>query len=55
MGCGCKNNNQQSSTPQQQKVQPQQITQQRASVNEDIKTAIKKTVEKYYNVNKNTK
>jgi hypothetical protein len=54
MGCGCKNNNSQNSTPQQQKVQVQP-PQQKTSVNEDIRTAIKKTVEKYYNVNKSTK
>ena len=42
MGCGCKNNNQ--SQPQTQQQQ-----------NESIKAAIKKTVEKYYNVNKTSK
>ncbi len=52
MGCGCKNNNQ--SQPQtQQQVQAAQLTKQQQ--NESIKAAIKKTVEKYYNVNKSSK
>ena len=50
MSCGCKNNNQ----PQtQQQVQATQVVKQQQS--ESIKQAIKKTVEKYYNVNKTTK
>jgi hypothetical protein len=52
MGCGCKNNNQ--AQPQtQQQVQAAQVVKQQQS--ESIKQAIKKTVEKYYNVNKTTK
>ena len=55
MGCGCKNKSQsqQNSSPQQvastealQKLHEQQ--------NETIKQQIKKTVEKYYNVQKKT-
>jgi hypothetical protein len=49
MACGCKNNNQ--SQPQtQQQVQAAQLTKEQQ--NESVKAAIKKTVEKYYNVNK---
>ena len=52
MGFGCKNNNQ--SQPQtQQQQQAAQLTKQQQ--NESIKAAIKKTVEKYYNVNKTSK
>lgn len=52
MGCGCKNKNQ--SQPQTQ--QQQQVTQAvKEQQNESIKAAIKKTVEKYYNVNKTSK
>lgn len=47
-GCGCKNNNQSQSQPQQQEAA--QLAKQQQS--EGIKDAIKKTVEKYYNVNK---
>lgn len=46
MGCGCKNNQQ--AQPQVQQPQPAVPQQQ----NESVKAAIKKTVEKYYNVNK---
>lgn len=53
MGCGCKNKgnqtNQASSTPQEVKAQKVQLAKQ---VNEDVKAAIKKTIEKYYNKNK---
>jgi len=52
MGCGCKNNGQ--AQPQtQQQIQAAQVTKQLQA--ETIKQAIKKTVEKYYNVNKTTK
>jgi hypothetical protein len=52
MGCGCKNNgNQSPPTPQQ--VQQAQV--QKEQTTESVKSAIKKTVEKYYNVNKTTK
>ena len=49
MGCGCKNNQQ--AQPQAQQPQPAAPQQQ----NESVKAAIKKTVEKYYNVNKTSK
>ena len=52
MSCGCKNNNQ--SQPQTQ--QQQQVAQvAKEQQNESVKAAIKKTVEKYYNVNKTSK
>lgn len=51
MGCGCKNKNQ-----AQPQTQQQQVTQAvKEQQNESIKAAIKKTVEKYYNVNKTSK
>ena len=49
MGCGCKNNQQ--AQPQAQQPQPAAPQQQ----NESVKAALKKTVEKYYNVNKSSK
>jgi hypothetical protein len=52
MGCGCKNNNQSQPQTQQQQQAAQLVKQQQ---NESIKAAIKKTVEKYYNVNKTSK
>lgn len=51
MGCGCKNNGNQQPSPQQ----VQQAAAQRQQTNESVKAAIKKTVEKYYNVNKSSK
>jgi len=52
MGCGCKNQSQ--AQPQtEQQVQAAKVVKQQQS--ESIKQAIKKTVEKYYNVNKTTK
>jgi hypothetical protein len=52
MGCGCKNKGQ--AQPQtQEQIQTAQIVKQQQS--ESIKQAIKKTVEKYYNVNKTSK
>jgi hypothetical protein len=50
MGCGCKNK--QNQTPEQQAVQIQQAQAVKQQQTESIKSAIKKTVEKYYNVNK---
>lgn len=50
MGCGCKSNQQ---DQKQTAQQIQQIEAQKLQANESIKTAIKKTVEKYYyNANK---
>ena len=49
MGCGCKKGNESQPAVQsnvQQSAPPKQ------NVNEDVKSAIKKTIEKYYNVNK---
>lgn len=51
MGCGCKNNGNQQPSAQQ----VQQVAAQRQQTNESVKAAIKKTVEKYYNVNKTSK
>jgi hypothetical protein len=48
MGCGCKNNNQ----PQPQAQQQATTQLAKEQQNESVKAAIKKTVEKYYNVNK---
>lgn len=50
MGCGCKNK--QNQTPEQQSVQIQQAQAVKQQQTESVKAAIKKTVEKYYNVNK---
>lgn len=44
MGCGCKNKGNQ--TPEQR---AQAAAAQRVTVQENVKDAIKKTVEKYYN------
>ena len=52
MACGCKNKGQ-VQTQTEQQVQTAQIVKQQQS--ESIKQAIKKTVEKYYNVNKTSK
>jgi hypothetical protein len=50
MGCGCKNNgNQTNPAPQQTQQQIQEANQQKSS---EVKSAIKKTIEKYYNINK---
>lgn len=54
MGCGCKNNsNQTQSQPTQQ--QAATLAEQKKQQTESVKAAIKKTVEKYYNVNKTNK
>ena len=54
MGCGCKNKgNQTQQTPEamrQAEANRQQMAAQRTA---QLKESIKKTVEKYYNVNKN--
>jgi hypothetical protein len=52
MSCGCKNNNQSQAQTQQQQSTVQLAKEQQ---NESVKAAIKKTVEKYYNVNKTSK
>lgn len=51
MGCGCKNNGD-SAPPTPQQVQQAQI--QKQKTNESVKSAIKKTIEKYYNNDKKT-
>ena len=51
MWCGCKNNNQ----PQPQAQQQATTQLAKEQQNESVKAAIKKTVEKYYNVNKTSK
>jgi hypothetical protein len=50
MGCGCKGT--QNQTPEQQAVQIQQAQAVKQQQTESVKAAIKKTVEKYYKVNK---
>jgi hypothetical protein len=55
MGCGCKNKgnttSQQSQTPTAEEVKKIQLENAK-KVNEDVKSAIKKTIEKYYNKGK---
>ena len=50
MGCGCKNKGHESQQPTVQQVQAAQSQKQQTT--ERVKSAIKKTIEKYYNVNK---
>jgi hypothetical protein len=52
MSCGCKNNQ---SQPQAQQQQQSTVQLAKEQQNESVKAAIKKTVEKYYNVNKTSK
>jgi hypothetical protein len=55
MGCGCKNKGNQTQQATTNTVQTNNISvQPAATVNEDIKQTIRKTVEKYYNVTKTT-
>jgi hypothetical protein len=49
-GCGCKNKGNESQQPTVQQVQAAQAQKQQTT--ESVKSAIKKTIEKYYNVNK---
>jgi hypothetical protein len=49
-GCGCKNKGNESQQPTTQQVQAAQVQKQQTA--ESVKNTIKKTVEKYYNVNK---
>ena len=51
MGCGCKNKGNQTSAPATQTAAPQ-TAQTSAVTQESVKNSIKKTIEKYYNVNK---
>jgi len=50
MGCGCKNNGNQTPPPPQ--GQNTQKPAQNKVVNENVKQSIRKTIEKYYNINK---
>jgi flagellar biosynthesis/type III secretory pathway M-ring protein FliF/YscJ len=54
MGCGCKNNGNQTppQPPPSGQNPPQGAPRNQQQQNESIKSSIKKTVEKYYNVNK---
>jgi hypothetical protein len=54
MGCGCKKGNESQPAVQSnvQQSNVQQSAPPKPNVNEDVKSAIKKTIEKYYNVNK---
>jgi ribosomal protein L23 len=55
MGCGCKNKgNQAQPTAEQQKMQQEAIQKAAIVRNDALKESIKKTVEKYYNVQKKT-
>ena len=51
MGCGCKNKGNQNPAPANEAA-TQQAAQANAVTQESVKSSIKKTIEKYYNVNK---
>jgi hypothetical protein len=53
MGCGCKNNQNQTSAEEQKKV-AESLKEVTIKRDNDLKDSIKKTVEKYYNVNKSS-
>lgn len=50
MGCGCKNKGNQ--TPQQVQQQQQQIQEAQKTQQQQVKDAVKKTIEKYYTAQK---
>ena len=54
MGCGCKGKQQPAPAPSTQSTQTTSGQTSKTVVNESIKQAIKKTVEKYYYVNKSS-
>jgi hypothetical protein len=54
MGCGCKNKGNETQTTTTTTNTNNTPQTQSAVVKEDVKSAIKKTIEKYYNVNKTT-
>ena len=54
MGCGCKNKNQEK-TAAQAAAERLQIQEAQKTHQENVKTAVKKTIEKYYNAQKTTK
>lgn len=51
MGCGCKNKGNQTPPPAPEAA-TQQAAQRNSVTEESVKSSIKKTIEKYYNVNK---
>ena len=51
MGCGCKGNQNPPPPPPPNPAPPKQDR----VISEDVKSSIKKTIEKYYNVNKTQK
>jgi hypothetical protein len=55
MSCGCKNKGNQTPPAPAPSAQQTQTQNQKVAVQEDVKTAIKKTIEKYYNVNKTSR
>jgi len=53
MGCGCKNKTNGTAQPVQSTQELQQLKLENSrKVNEDVKSAIKKTIENYYNQGK---
>lgn len=52
MGCGCKNKGNQTPPPSTQQTQTTQTTQSSGVQTESVKNAVRKTIEKYYNVKK---
>jgi hypothetical protein len=53
MGCGCKNKTNGAAQPVQSTQELQQLKIENSrKINEDVKSAIKKTIEKYYNQGK---
>lgn len=54
MGCGCKSKGNQTQTTTTTTTTNNTPQPQTSVVKEDVKSAIKKTIEKYYNVNKTT-
>ena len=52
MGCGCKGTQTKPAT--ESTTTTQQVQPQSSVVKEDVKSSIKKTIEKYYTVNKTT-
>ena len=53
MGCGCKNKNQPKTAAEAAAERNQLIEQQKVQ-QENVKAAVKKTIEKYYNAQKTT-
>ena len=55
MGCGCKNKQNETQSQPTQQSAAAAINEQKKQQSENVKEAIKKTIEKYYNVNKTNK